>query len=203
MHRGRITDPEQHIEAPRPGFLLCQDTYFVGTIKGVGRIYQQTVVDAHCSLAFAKLYLSKVPMTAVDVLNDRVLPFYDEHGVEVAHLLTDNGRETCGKPLSHPFELFLAISRIEHRRTQVGSPETNGFCERFHRTVKEEFYAVTFRKKVYESMDELQRDLDAYLAFYNRERTHQGYRTQGRTPHQAFLDGIEAMRKTEVTPEAA
>jgi len=203
MHRGRITDPEQHIEAPKPGFLLCQDTYFVGTIKGVGKIYQQTVVDAHCSLAFGKLYLSKVPMTAVDVLNDRVLPFYEEHGVPIDHVLTDNGRETCGKPLSHPFELFLAISQIEHRRTRVGSPETNGFCERFHRTVKEEFYAVAFRKKLYQSVDELQRDLDAYLEFYNRERAHQGYRTKGRTPYQTFVDGIAALRETGVTPEVA
>jgi integrase-like protein len=152
------------------------------------------VVDAHCSLAFAKFYLSKVLMTAVDVLNDRVLPFYDEHSVEIQHVLTDNGRETCGKPLSHPFELFLTLSQIEHRRTQVGSPETNGFCERFHRTVKEEFYAVTFRKKFYQSADELLRDLDAYLAFYNRERAHQGYRTRGRTPYQAFLKGIGAKR---------
>ena len=78
--RGRLVDPEQHIEAPHPGYLLCQDTYFVGTIKGVGKIYQQTVIDAHNSQVFAKLYLSKVPMTAVDVLNDRVLPFYEEHG---------------------------------------------------------------------------------------------------------------------------
>jgi transposase len=90
-YRGRLTDPEQHVEAPQPGFLLCQDTYFVGTIKGVGKIYLQSVVDAHCSLGFGKLHLSKLPMTAVDVLNDRVLPFYEEHQIEVQHVLTDNG----------------------------------------------------------------------------------------------------------------
>jgi len=128
-HRGKLTDPEQHVEAPQPGYLLCQDTYFVGSIKGVGKIYMQSVVDAHCSLGFAKLYLSKLPMTAVDVLHDRVLPFYEEHPVEVQHLLTDNGREFCGRAVHHPFELFLAISQIEHRRTDVASPETNGFCE--------------------------------------------------------------------------
>jgi transposase InsO family protein len=183
--------------------LLCQDTYFVGTIKGVGKIYQQTVIDAHASLAFAKLYLSKVPMTAVDVLNDRVLPFYEEHGVEIEHLLTDNGREYCGRPVGHPFELYLAIQQIEHRRTEIGSPETNGFCERFHRTVKEEFYAVAFRKTFYESLEQLQRDLDAYLAFYNRERAHQGYRTQGRTPFQTWSEGVLQMRREEVKPEAA
>lgn len=202
-HRGRLVDPEQHVESPRPGYLLCQDTYFVGTIKGVGRIYMQSVVDAHCSLGFAKLYLSKMPMTAVDVLNDRVLPFYEEHGVTIDHILTDNGRETCGRPLAHPFELYLTINQIEHRRTQVGSPETNGFCERFHRTIKEEFFSVAFRRTFYESMEQLQADLDRHMEFYNRERSHQGYRTKGRTPYQAFLDGVEAMRETEVKPEAA
>ena len=189
-HRGRTADPEQHVEAPYPGYLLCQDTYFVGTIKGIGKIYMQSVIDAHCSLGFAKLYLSKVPMTAVDVLDDRVLPFYEEHAAEVEHLLTDNGREYCGRELRHHFELFLAISQIRHRRTEVRSPQTNGFCERFHRTLKEEFFTVAFRKTLYESVAQLQNDLDHYLEFYNRERAHRGYRTQGRTPYQAFLEGL-------------
>jgi len=190
-HRGRLADPQQHVESPRPGYLLCQDTYFVGTIKGVGRIYMQSVVDAHCSLAFAKLYLSKVPMTAVDVLNERVVPFYDDHDVQIDHLLTDKGREYCGRDLHHPFELYLAANQIEHRRTQVHSPEINGFCERFHRTLKEEFFSVAFRRTFYETLDQLQIDLDSYMEFYNRERAHQGYRTQGRTPYRAFLEGAE------------
>lgn len=190
QHQRRRVDPEQHVEAPYPGYLLCQDTYFVGTIKGVGKIYMQSVVDAHCSLAFAKLALSKVPLTAVDTLYDRVWPFYEEHGVEVEHLLTDNGREYCGRELQHFYELFLALHQIRHRRTEVRSPETNGFCERFHRTVQEEFFAVAFRKTFYESLDQLQVDLDRYLEFYNRERAHQGYRTQGRTPYQAFSEGL-------------
>jgi len=193
-YRGKLTD----VEAPEPGFLLCQDTYFVGTIKGVGKIYMQSVVDAHCSLGFGKLYLSKLPMTAVDVLHDRVLPFYEEHQVEVQRVLTDSGREFCGRALHHPFELFLAISQIEHRRTEVASPETNRFCERFHRTVKEEFFQLAFRRTVYESLDQLQRDLDRYLEFYNRQRAHQGYRTQGRTPYQAFLDGVDQIAKNLV-----
>ena len=197
-HRGRTVDPEQHVEAPYPGYLLCQDTYFVGTIKGVGKIYMQSVVDAHCSLGFARLYLSKAPITAADTLHNQVLPFYDEHGVAVEHLLTDNGREFCGKELQHPFELYLVISQVRHRRTEVRSPETNGFCERFHRTVKEEFFSVAFRKTLYESVEQLQADLDKYLDFYNRERAHQGYRTKGRTPYQAFLDGVNGMLQERV-----
>jgi transposase InsO family protein len=110
----------------------------------------------------------------------------------VEHLLTDNGREYCGRPLHHPFELFLTISHVEHGRTQVGSPQTNGFCERFHRTVKEEFFSVAFRKTLCASVDQLQDDLNRYLDFYNRERAHRGYRTQVRTPYQAFPDGKAA-----------
>jgi transposase len=201
--RGKTVDPEAHIESPHAGFLLGQDTYFVGTIKGVGKIYMQSVVDTHCSLGFGKLYLSKVPMTAVDALHDRVLPFYEEHGIDVEHLLTDNGREYCGRPLSHPFELFLAINQIEHRRTDIGSPQTNGFCERFHRTVKEEFFSVAFRRTHYASVAQLQQDLDKYLDFYNRERAHQGYRTKGRTPFVAFLASVAVRREHQVGGEAA
>ena len=164
----------------------------------------QSVGRCELLVGFVKLYLSKMPMTAVDVLHDRVLPFYEEHGVAIEHILTDNGRETCGKPLSHPYELYLTIQQIEHRRTRIGSPETNGFCERFHRTVKEEYFSMAFRRTFYESVDQLQRDLDRYLDSYNRERAHQGYRTKGRTPFQAFLENVDAMRsETEVTPDAA
>jgi transposase InsO family protein len=195
-HRSRTADPEQHVDAPYPGYLLCQDTYFVGTIKGVGKIYMQSVVDAHCSLGFAKLYLSKVPMTAVDVLHDRVFPFLENYDVDPEHILTDNGREFCGRELKHHYELFLAIHQVQHRRTEVRSPQTNGFCERFHRTVKEEFFATAFRKTLYETVAQLQTDLDRFLDFYNRERAHHGYRTQGRTPFQAFLDGL-ALRPSQ------
>jgi hypothetical protein len=190
LHRRRTVDPEQHVEAPYPGYLLCQDTYFVGTIKGVGKIYMQSVVDAHCSLAFATLALSKAPMTAVDTLYSRVLPFYEEHGADVERVLTDNGREYCGRPLQHFYELFLALNQIEHHRTEVRSPETNGFCERFHRTVKEEFFTLTFRKTFHAGLDPLQAHPDRYLDFYNRERARQGYCTKGRTPRQAFPAGL-------------
>jgi transposase InsO family protein len=195
--RQQLTDPEQHIEAPAPGYLGCQDTYFVGTLKGVGRIYAQAFVDADCSWAQAKLYLSKIPMTAVDLLHDRVLPVYEAAGVALERVLTDNGREFCGRVLQHPYELYLAVQQIEHPNTKVHSPQTNGFCERFHRTLKEEFVSVAYRKKLYASVQELQEDLDGFVRFYNEERSHQGYRTQGRTPWQAFQDGVLAMNQDQ------
>jgi transposase InsO family protein len=199
--QGRTQDPEAHVESSRPGYLLCQDTYYVGTIKGVGRIYLQSVVDAFCSLAFGKLYLSKLPMTAVDVLNDCVLPFYEEHGVAVEHALTDNGREFCGRPLHHPYELFLTVNQISHRNTKVCAPYTNGFCERFHRTVSDEFFKVAFRTKFYGSLAELQHDLDAWIEKYNTTRPHHGYRTRGRTPLQVFKENLGS-HEQELPPAA-
>ncbi len=104
-------------------------------------------------------------MTAVDVLHDRVLPFYEEHQVDIEHLLTDNGREYCELPLQHPYEPFLAISQIAHRKTQVRSPETNGFCERSHRTLKEEFFATAFRKTLCEAWSSCRRTRMATRSF--------------------------------------
>ena len=173
---------ERHVESPYPGYLLSQDTFMVGTIKGVGRIYLQAVVDTYGSFAFGKLYTSKLPETAVDVLYDRVLPFYREQGLVVEHILTDNGREYCGRPMIHPYEIFLEFNDIKHRNTRVATPRTNGFVERFNRTVLDEFFRETFRNKLYASVEELQKDLDQWLHYYNHERPHRGYRNMGKRP---------------------
>jgi transposase InsO family protein len=185
----------RHVEASRPGELLNQDTFFWGVLKGVGKIYVQVVVDVFCSLAFAKVYISKMPITACDLLYDRVLPFYAALGVQVGAVLTDNGREFCGRPETHPYELLLAMEEIEHRTTRVRSPRTNGFVERMNRTLLDECFRVKGRTEWYLTPAEIQRDLDAYLEEYNLRRTHQGYRVQGRTPAQALRHalGIEEL----------
>lgn len=173
---------ERRVESPYPGYLLSQDTFQIGTIKGVGRVYLQNVVDTYGSYAFGKLYTSKLPETAADVLYDRVLPFYESQGLTVEHILTDNGREYCGRPMVHPYQIFLELHDIEHRRTKVATPRTNGFVERFNKTVLDEFVRETFRDKFYTSVDELQVDFDKWLDFYNNERPHRGYRNMGRRP---------------------
>ncbi len=139
------------IETEHPGYLGSQDTYYVGTIKGVGRIYQQTFIDTYSRVAFAKLYDSKHAITSADILNDRVLPFFDEQQIPLLRILTDRGTEFKGKPENHEYEMYLQIEGIEHSKTQVRHPQTNGICERLHRTMQDEFYAVTFRKKLYET----------------------------------------------------
>ena len=178
------------IETFHPGYLGSQDTYYVGNLKGVGRIYQQTFVDTYAKMAFAKLYRTKTPITSADLLNDRVLPFYEEHSCPLLRILTDRGTEFCGKVETHDFELFLGVNDIEHTKTKAASPQTNGICERFHRTILQEFYSIAFRKKVYQSIEELQVDLDAWLVEYNYNRTHQGKMCCGRTPMETFKDGL-------------
>lgn len=180
---------ERKVESPYPGYLLSQDTFMVGTIKGVGRIYLQAVVDTYGSYAFGKLYTSKLPETAADVLYDRVLPFYETHGLRVEHILTDNGREYCGRPMIHPYQIFLELNDVKHRRTKVARPRTNGFVERFNRTILDEFFRETFRNKLYTSVNELQADMDKWLLYYNTERPHRGYRNMGRRPIETINDG--------------
>jgi transposase InsO family protein len=192
---------ERKVESPYPGYLLSQDTFMVGTIKGIGRIYLQAVVDTYSSYAFGRLYTSKHPITAVDVLHDRVLPFYESHGMGVEHILTDNGREYCGRAMIHPYQIFLELHDIVHRRTKVATPRTNGFVERFNRTVLDEFFSEAFRKKLYASVHELQKDLDAWLHYYNNERPHRGYRNMGRRPIETIELG-KKLRK-EVQKKAA
>jgi transposase InsO family protein len=177
------------IETAHPGYLGSQDTFYVGNMKGVGRIYQQTFVDTYSKVAFAKLYTTKTPIAAADVLNDRVLPFYQEHQVPLLRVLTDRGTEYCGRVEQHDYQLYLAVNDIDHTRTKAQHPQTNGICERFHKTILNEFYQVAFRKKIYDSLEALQADLDVWVASYNHERTHQGKICCGRTPMTTFEDG--------------
>jgi transposase InsO family protein len=176
------------IETEHPGYLGSQDTYYVGSIKGVGRIYQQTFIDTYTRVAFAKVYDRKNAITAADLLNDRVIPFFEEQDIALLRVLTDRGTEYKGKREHHEYELYLSIEGIEHSKTQVRSPQSNGICERLHRTMQEEFYAVAFRKKLYETLEDLQTDLDQWMDFYNTERPHSGRYCFGKTPMQTFID---------------
>lgn len=183
------------IETAHPGYLGSQDTFYVGTFKGVGRVYQQTFVDTYSKVAFAKLYTTKIPITAADILNDRVLPFFEQHDLPMLRVLTDRGTEYCGKAEQHDYQLYLALNDIEHTKTKAMSPQTNGICERFHKTILQEFYQVTLRKKIYMTIEELQNDLDEWIQYYNNERTHQGKMCCGRTPMQTLVDGKQLWKE--------
>ncbi len=185
-------DKEAHgeFESECPGYCGAQDTFYVGTLKGVGRIYQQTFIDTYAKVGFAKLYDRKTPLMAADLLNDRVVPVFEEHGIPLSRVLTDRGTEYCGQADRHEYELDLAIENIDQTRTKTKHPQANGICERFNKTVLNEFYRVAFRKKLYHSLEELQADLDAWMAEYNEQRPHQGRWCYGKTPMQTFLDSV-------------
>lgn len=198
---------ERHIEAPHTGALVAVDTFFVGTLKGVGRVYLQSVIDCHSRYAWGRLYTSKLPVAAVHVMNNDVLPTFEEHGAKVDVVLSDNGREFCGRPDKHPYELFLQLEEIEHRTTKVRRPQSNGIVERLHRTLLDEHFRVEGRRTWFETVDKMQKSLDDYLAVYNGKRPHQGRNMNGRTPARAFVEGLlksnqqKGAKQSKSTPE--
>src|SRR3954447_10830988 len=198
-------DKEAHgeFETECPGYCGAQDTFYVGTLKGVGRVYQQTFIDTYAKVAFAKLYDRKTPITAAEILNDRVVPFYDEHDIRLSRMLTDRGTEYGGNPERHECELYLAVEDVDHSRTKTKSPQTNGIVKRFHKTVLDEFYRVAFRKRIYGSIAELQADLDEWIRSYNEDRPHQGRWCFGKTPMQTFLDAIPPAREKMIAARSA
>src|SRR3954468_5152194 len=178
------------IETAHPGYLGAQDTYYVGTIKSIGRIYQQTFIDTYTKVAFAKLYDRKNALVAADMLNDRVVPFFEQQEVSLLRILTDRGTEYCGQREHHEYQLYLAVENIDHTRTKTKHPQTNGICERFNKTVLNEFYRVAFRKRLYTTLEQLQHDLDGFIEGYNADRPHQGRWCYGKTPMQTFVDSV-------------
>jgi len=192
------------IETHHPGYLGAQDTYFVGTMKGVGRIYQQTFIDTYSRVAMAKLYAEKTAITSADMLNDKVVPFFDEQGIPLLRILTDRGTEYCGKVENHNYQLYLAMEDIDHSKTKANHPQTNGICERFHKTMKHEFYDIAFRKKIYHTVEELQLDVDHWMAKYNEQRPHSGKHCYGKTPMQTFRESKHlALEKRIPTAESS
>lgn len=186
------------IETHHPGYLGAQDTFYVGNLKGVGRIYQQTFIDTYSKIAFCKLYTAKSAITAAELLNDRVLPFFEKQGISLLRILTDRGTEYNGKIENHEYQLYLALENIDHTKTKVRSPQTNGICERFHKTILNEFYQITFRKKIYTTLEELQNDLDTWMEYYNSERTHSGKYCFGKTPLHTFEDSKKIAKEKQL-----
>jgi len=186
---------DRHIETKHTGDLVAVDTFLVGTLKGVGRVYLQSVIDCYSRYAWGRLYTTKLPVTAVHVLNNDVLPFFEAHHARVSTILSDNGREFCGRPDRHPYELFLQLEGIEHRTTKVRRPQSNGFVERLHRTLLDEHFRIMGRKKWYESVEAMQKDLDEYLTQYNTKRPHQGRNMKGGTPEKVFKEGRTKIKK--------
>ena len=185
---------ERHVESSRPGELLCQDTFYVGHLKGVGKVYLQAVVDTYCSYGFGYIHTGKLPEHAAAVVHNDVIPQYEQWNIPINAILTDNGREYCGKE-HHAYELYLALNDIEHRTTRVKRPQTNGFVERFNRTILDEFLRPSMRQKFYGSVEALQEDFDKWLEGYNQDRPHRGYRNRGKRPIERINDYLKTVSK--------
>lgn len=193
--RSLETKPEMHIKTDYTGELLGQDSFYLGTIKGIGRIYSQAAIDCNCSFAFAKLYNSKGAAAAIDIIKTRVIPFYKAMNVILERIITDNGKEythhSPGGASKHKYRVFLKSQGIVHSLTKVRCPETNGYVERFHRTILDEFFLIKMRVNEYKSLTEMQRDLDEFMIEYNYKRTHQGRKLGGVAPIVKFMSGIK------------
>ena len=161
-------------------------------MKGVGRIYQQTFIDTYAKVAFAKLYDRKTPITAADLVNDRVVPFYDAHEVKLCRALTDRGTEYCGNPEHHEYELYLALEDVDHSRTKTKSPQTNGSSSASTRPCSMSSTASP-PKKIYGSIADSRRTSTG--SKLQRGRPHQGRWCFGKTPLQTFLDATPIARK--------
>ena len=133
------------IETEHSGYLGSHHTFYVGTIKGVGLIYQQTLVDTYNRVAFAKLYMRKHAITEADLLNDTVISFFEEHGIPLLRILTDRGAEYCGKN-DYVCQLYLAVEDIDHIKTTTNSPQANEICECFYKVIWQQFYQIAYRK---------------------------------------------------------
>jgi len=186
LDRDRERAKHRSLDTRYPGHIIGMDVFYVGTLKGVGRIYQFTAIDTYSSYAWAKLYTDKSALSACNFLMHVVNTSLD---IPFRSVLTDNGKEFTTHHLSknHSFERALTQLDIRHRLTMVRHPWTNGACERLNRTILEEFYQVTFRTKIYHSIDELNPDLNQFIEYYNCQRTHHGKRTKGNVPAWLYL----------------
>jgi len=183
-----------------PGYLGSQDTFEVGHVEGVGYIYQQTFVDTYTRVAFVKLYDCKTALVAADLLNDRVIPFLDGHGLKLRKVLTDQEAQYSGNAEAHQYQKFLSILEVSHVQTKGSSSQTNGICEEFHRTIQEEFYDLMIAEKRYPSLKNLQQDVDHWLNYYNWERPHSGRYCYGNTPMQTLTNSLH-LAKPETLQE--
>jgi transposase InsO family protein len=177
----------RHVEAQAPGELVCLDTFDVGQLKGVGKVWQITACDAFGSYGLAGLLPTFTAAAVATFLRTVLVPHYRRAGWPVQRVLTDGGPEFKGT-----FDDTCRALGIRHTRTKPRHAWTNGFVERLQGTILQEHWRVAFRRRYFTSRVALQRSLDGFLHFYNHERAHQGYRLRGQPPAALFWGAVRA-----------
>jgi len=179
----------RHVAASEPADLFCLDTFYIGNLKGVGKVWQITACDAASSYGVARI-LSELSAAAVArFLRDVLLPAVTGAGWSLRRVLTDGGPEFKAE-----FAAACIALGIRHTRIKPRHAWTNGFVERLQQTILTEHWRVVFRRNYFTSRQALDRTLQAFLRFYNFERPHHGYRVRGRTPATIFHGAIAAAR---------
>jgi transposase InsO family protein len=192
---------DRHRKGDYPGELVTQFAVMVGKLVGSGIVYVHAAVDTFSNYAFARLYSSKRPEAAVNLLREDVLPFYGKLNLRFEAVLTNNGREYCGGE-SHPFESFLEENDIEHLHTRQKKRHTSGFLQRFRTIMLNEFFNEVFGARFYQSIEDLQVDLDEWLAYYNTSRPHLGYPNMGWVPFEKIKAYIDEVGAGDLTVES-
>ena len=155
------------------GHSLFQESFFfcnvknVGDVHGTGCIYVETVVDRDAGCAFAKVFPARNAMNSVDIVSTRVLPYFKEMGIAVKEIHTRKTPEYCGLISTHPFETFLSTYHIQHLSTNQPGKPYSYLCVQFYRYLQNEFFQPALRKKFMLTLDELQKDLDAFMEAFN------------------------------------
>ena len=182
--RRRLRPAKRHVHASRPGQLVCLDCFYIGKLKGVGKVWQITACDAATSYAMARVFVMAQPKAKVaeHFLRYVLVPHYRRAGWPIERVLTDGGSEFKGI-----FDETCDDLGIRHTRTKPRHAWTNGFVERLQGTILHEHWRIEFRRRYFTRLPQLQRSLDGFLRFYNHERPHHGYRTRGQTPAALFL----------------
>jgi transposase InsO family protein len=165
-----------------PGELVCLDSFYIGKLKGVGRVYQLTAIDVFTRWAFVVILLG--PVTGRDTARfvDRLLRHYRRHGITVKAVLTDGGPEYQATF----FRAHLVAKGLRHERIPARSPNHNAVCERFQGTVLQECWRPAFHRRRFTSVRQLQAEVDAWLLDYHHRRRNHGDYMRGRTPHQVL-----------------
>jgi len=177
----------RHVEAQEPGELVCLDTFYIGKLKGVGKVWQITACDAACSYGVGRLLPALSADAAARFLREVLVPLYRRAGWPLRRVLTDRGSEFKGA-----FDETCRALGIRHTRTRPRHAWTNGFVERLQGTILDEHWRIQFRRRYFTSRAALQQTLEAFLRFYNEQRPHQGYRLRGQVPAALFWGAAAA-----------